>query len=68
MVADMSQKLAEPLEEGEYKTQFGAVIIRKTDSGYKIIIQINSKEIGKNLAKQIALSLVGPYLTRERIA
>jgi hypothetical protein len=63
----MSQKLAESLE-GEYKTSFGTIVVRRTDGGYKIVIHIDDREIGKNLARQIALSVIGPYLARERIA
>jgi hypothetical protein len=67
LIANMFQKLDETLE-GEYKTPFGAVIVRRTDGGYKIIIQIDDRVIGRNVARQIALSLLSPYLARERIA
>jgi hypothetical protein len=50
------------IKEGEYETQFGKVFIKKTDEGYKIIIHINGKKLGRQLAKQIAYSLIGPYI------
>jgi hypothetical protein len=50
------------IKEGEYETQFGKVVIKKTDEGYKIIIHINGKRLGRQLAKQIAHSLIGPYI------
>jgi hypothetical protein len=62
----MSVKLAnlDDLREGEYETQFGKVVITRTDSGYKITFYINEKALGRNIAKQIIYSLVGPYLGR----
>ncbi len=63
----MSQKMVE-VQEGEYKVPFGTVVVRKTDYGYKIVIHIDGREIGRSFAKQLALSLLGPYATRERIA
>ena len=56
------------LKEGEYETQFGRIIISRTGDGYKIIIYINEKDLGRSIAKQIALSMVGPYLRKEQIA
>jgi len=50
------------IKEGEYETQFGKVFVKKTDEGYKIIIHINGKKLGRQLAKQIAHSLIGPYV------
>jgi hypothetical protein len=67
----MSVKVAklEELKEGEYETQFGRISISRFGDGYKIIIYINERELGRNIAKQIALSIVGPYLNRkEQIA
>jgi hypothetical protein len=54
----------EELKEGEYETQFGKVILRKTYDGYKIEIYINEKELGRRVAMQIAFSMIGPYLRR----
>ena len=67
----MSTKMAallDDLKEGEYETQFGKVIINRTGDGYKIVIYINERELGRGIAKQIALSIVGPFLKREQIA
>ena len=66
----MSVKTAalEELKEGEYETQFGKIVVDKTGDGYKITIYINERALGRNMAKQIALSMVGPYLRREQIA
>jgi hypothetical protein len=50
------------IKEGEYETQFGKVVVKKTDDGYKIIIHINGKKLGWQLARQIAYSLIGPYV------
>jgi hypothetical protein len=58
----------EDLKEGEYETQFGKVVIAKTSDGYRITFYIDGKTLGRNMANQIALSLVGPYLRREQIA
>jgi hypothetical protein len=55
----------ELLKEGEYETQFGKIVIDKIEGGYKITFYINGAELGRNLAKQIALSLVGPYLAKK---
>jgi hypothetical protein len=62
----MSTKMAalDDLKEGEYETQFGRVTISRTGDGYKIVIYINEKELGRSIAKQIALSMVGPYLRK----
>jgi len=58
----------EELKEGEYDVPFGKVIISKNSDGYKIVVYINERELGRNAAKQIAFSLVGPILKREQIA
>jgi len=58
----------EELKEGEYEVPFGKVIISRTGDGYKIVVYINERELGRNAAKQIAFSLVGPILKREQIA
>jgi len=62
----MSTKMAalDDLKEGEYETQFGRVTISRTSDGYKIVIYINERELGRGIAKQIALSMVGPYLRK----
>jgi hypothetical protein len=67
----MSTKMAaleELIKEGEYDTPFGRVLITRTDSGYRVVISINEREIGRNMARQLIYSLVGPYLRREQIA
>jgi len=56
------------IKDGEYETQFGKVSIKKTDDGYKITIHINGKKLGRQLATQIAHSLIGPYITARREA
>jgi len=56
------------LKEGEYETQFGKVIIDRTNDGYKITIYINEKRLGHSIAKQIVLSMVGPHLRKEQMA
>jgi pyruvate/2-oxoglutarate/acetoin dehydrogenase E1 component len=60
----MSTKMVEELREGEYEVPFGRVSITRTGDGYKIVIYINERELGRNAAKQIAFSLIGPYLRR----
>jgi len=57
----------EDLKDGEYETQFGKVVISSTDSGYKIYIYIDGKKLGRNMAKQIALSMIGPYLREQAV-
>jgi hypothetical protein len=66
----MSVKTAalDDIKEGEYETQFGKVVVSRSGDGYKITIYINERELGRNIAKQIAVSLVGPYLKKEQIA
>jgi hypothetical protein len=59
---------SETLEEGEYETQFGKVVVSRSGDGYKITIYINERDLGRNIAKQIALSMVGPYLKKEQLA
>jgi len=54
------------LKEGEYEVPFGRVVIERTDSGFKIVIHISGKKLGQQLAKQIAHTLVGPYIARGR--
>jgi len=56
--------LEEGLKEGEYEVPFGKVIISRKYDGYKIEIHINERELGRKVATQIALSLIGPYLRR----
>jgi hypothetical protein len=54
------------LKGGEYETQFGKVVIEETNSGYKIVIYVNGKKLGQQVAKQIAYSIIGPQVARER--
>ncbi len=69
LVAHMSKAVfadENVLKEGEYETQFGKVVIEETDSGYKIVIYVNGKKLGQQMAKQLALSFIGPQVVRER--
>ena len=43
----------EELEEGEYETPFGRVVVNRVDGGYKIVVYVNEKELGKTAARQI---------------
>jgi len=54
------------LKEGEYEVPFGKVAVKRTDSGFKIVIHVNGKKLGQQMAKQIAYSLVGPYIAKGR--
>jgi len=54
----------EELAEGEYDTQFGKVIVEKTDNGYRIVIYINGKKLGQQMAKQIAYSFLSPNMAK----
>ena len=46
----------EELEEGEYEVPYGRVAVTRVDGGYKIVIYIDEKALGKNAAKQILQS------------
>jgi len=46
----------EELEEGEYEVPYGRVAVSRTDGGYKIVIYIDERALGKNAAKQILQS------------
>jgi hypothetical protein len=50
----------EKLEEGEYETQFGKVSISRTDGGYKIVVHVSEKALGKNTVKQMLQPLLAP--------
>jgi hypothetical protein len=63
-MAVRTANLEDLLKEGEYETQFGKIIIDKTNEGFRIVFYINAKELGHNMAKQIALSLVAPHLNK----
>jgi hypothetical protein len=54
------------LKEGEYEVPFGKVVIERTDNGFKIVIHVSGKKLGQQLAKQIAYSLIGPYIAGGR--
>jgi len=49
---------------GKYETQFGKVMIEETGDGYKIVIYVNARRLSKQLARQLALSLIGPHAMR----
>jgi hypothetical protein len=63
----MSVKTAnlEELKEGEYETQFGRIVVERIGDGYKITIYINERALGRNIAKQIALSFIGSHIGRK---
>jgi len=48
----------EVLEEGEYETPYGRVIVRRVDGGYKIVIYVDEKALGKATARQIVKSFL----------
>jgi hypothetical protein len=48
----------EELGEGEYKAPFGRVVVSRTDGGYKIVVYINEKPLGKSAVKEIAQPLL----------
>ncbi len=48
----------EEFEEGEYEVPFGRVAVRRVDGGYKIVVYINEKALGKNAARQILSSFL----------
>jgi hypothetical protein len=48
----------EELEEGEYEVPFGRFVVKRTDSGYKIVIYISEKALGKSAVKQILQSFL----------
>jgi hypothetical protein len=50
----------EELEEGEYEVPYGRVTIRRADGGYKIVIYIDERALGRNAAKQILQSFLAP--------
>jgi hypothetical protein len=54
------------IKEGEYETQFGKVAIKEVDGGYRIVIYIDGRRLGTQMAQQIAYSLIGPYLAERR--
>ncbi len=53
-------KLLKPegLEEEEYKVPFGKVIVSQAGDGYKIVVCINEKSLGKSTVKEIVQSLL----------
>jgi hypothetical protein len=48
------------LEEGEYETSFGRVVVKRTEGGYKIVAYVSEKELGRNAVKQILQSFLTP--------
>jgi hypothetical protein len=48
----------EELEEGEYEMPYGRVVVSRVDGGYKIVIYISEKALGKAAAKQIVKSFL----------
>ncbi len=48
----------EELEEGEYEAPFGRVVVSRTDGGYKIVVYISEKSLGKSAVKEIVQSLL----------
>ena len=47
----------EELEEGEYEVPYGKVAVTRVDGGYKIVIYISERALGKTAARQILQSL-----------
>jgi len=47
----------EELEEGEYEVPYGRVAVSRADGGYKIVIYISERALGKAAARQILQSL-----------
>lgn len=56
----MASKLLklEELKEGKYEAPFGRVVVNRVDGGYKIVVYINEKSLGKNTMTQIVQSLL----------
>jgi len=50
----------EELEEGEYELPYGRVAVSRADGGYKIVVYIDERALGKNAAKQILQSFLAP--------
>jgi len=55
----MSAKLAklEELREGEYELPFGRVSVSRVDGGYRIVIYIDERAVGKAVAAQMLQTL-----------
>jgi hypothetical protein len=64
-VASKLLKLEE-LGEGEYKTPFGRVVVSRTDGGYKIVVYINEKSLGKSAVKEIVQPLLTSAAAKRR--
>jgi hypothetical protein len=56
----MASKLLklEELKEGKYEAPFGRLVVNRVDGGYKIVVYINEKSLGKNTMTQIVQSLL----------
>ena len=50
----------EMLEEEEYEAPFGRVVVSKTDGGYKIVVYVSEKALGKGAVKRLLRSLLAP--------
>ena len=48
----------EELEEGEYNAPFGRVTVSRADGGYKIVVYVSEKALGKSAVRQMLQSLV----------
>ena len=48
----------EELEEGEYELPYGRVTVSRTDGGYKIVVYVNEKALGKSAVRQMLQSLL----------
>ena len=55
----MSAKLAklEEFREGEYELPFGRVSVSRVDGGYRIVIYIDERAVGKAVATQMLQTL-----------
>jgi len=48
----------EMLEEGEYELPYGKVVVSRSGGGYKIVIYIDEKTVGRAAAEQILKSFL----------
>ena len=46
------------LEEGEYEVPFGRVAVSRADGGYKIVVYVSEKALGKSAVRQMLQSLL----------
>jgi len=56
----------EELEEGEYEAPFGRVAVSRANDGYKIVIHIDARTMGKTAARQILQQFLAPAINGGR--